>query len=507
MRKALFLSIVSGLLLTAGFPKPELHFLAWIALIPLLFAIRGKTGKQAFFLGYVCGLAHYSTALLWIWHAVYYYGGVNFILALLILILLAAILAPFHALFALIARKWENHPALLVFVLPFVWVALEFGLTYAPFSGFPWTLMAYTQPPVSRLVQFADITGAYGVSWLVAFGNTVIFGLIRGHFRKTGASLLAVGILAAVAYGSWRLDVVKTEQSAVPPFKVSIIQGNIEQSLKWDPSFLDRTLKIYRQLSLDAVKDDPSTDMLFWPESAMPFLYGIDDRYTPFVNDIIRDAGKPVLMGTIGISRAGTSRSLLNQGYLVDENLNFRGSYAKQHLVPFGEYVPFSDLLFFVHKIVPGEMQYVPGKQSGPLYLNGNAMGVLVCYEVIFPQLSRERVLRGAQMLMNLTNDGWYGNTGGPYQHLDISRWRAIEFRVPIVRAANTGISAAFDATGAELGRIEWDKEGFLTFAVRPMRSITLYARFGDIFAWFCIFMTVSALIFSYIQDAGRNRK
>ncbi len=505
--KALFLSILSGLLLTAGFPKPELHFLAWIALIPLLFAIRGKTGKQALFFGYVCGLVHYSTALLWTWHAVYYYGGVNIFLSVFILLLLGGILAPLHALFARVARKWENHPALLVFVLPFVWVALEFGLTYAPFSGFPWTLIGYTQTPVSRLVQFADVTGVYGVSWLVAFGNTVIYGLIRGHFRKLGASLLAVCILAAVAYGSWRLNVVKAEQSAAPPFKVSIIQGNIEQSLKWDPNFLDETFKRYRQLSLDAVKDDPSTDMLFWPESAMPFLYGIDDRYTPTVNDIIKDAGKPVLIGTIGISRVGANRSLLNQGYLVDENLNFRGSYAKQHLVPFGEYIPFSDLLFFVHKIVPGEMQYVPGKNSGPLYLNGNAMGVLVCYEVIFPQLSRERVLRGAQMLMNLTNDGWYGDTGGPYQHLYMSCWRAIEFRVPIVRAANTGISAAFDATGAELGRIGWGKEGFLTVAVRPMRSMTLYARYGDVFAWLSVFMAISAIIFSYIHSSRRNKK
>lgn len=503
--KALFLSILSGLLLTAGFPKPEMHFIASVALVPLLFALRGKTAKQALFLGYLCGIAHYATALLWTWHAVYYYGGVNFFLAVFILLLLAAILAPFHALFALVVRKWEKYPALLVFVLPFVWAGLEFALTYAPFSGFPWTLICYTQPAVSRLVQFADVTGAYGVSWLVVFANTVVFGLIRGHFRKTGAPLLAMCILAAVVYGSWRLDVVRLEQSAAQPFKVSVIQGNIEQSLKWDPDFLEETFKRYRRLSLDAVKTDPSTDMLFWPESAMPFLYGIDERYTPVVNDIIKNAGKPVLLGTIGLVRAGAKPALLNQAYLVDENLNFRGSYAKQHLVPFGEYVPFSDLLFFVHKIVPGEMQYMPGRQPGPLYLDGRAMGVLVCYEVIFPQISREMVLRGAQMLMNLTNDGWYGDTGGPYQHLDISRWRAVEFRVPLVRAANTGISAAFDVTGAEIGRIGWGREGFATFTVHPMRNMSLYARFGDVFAWICVFTALSAIIFSYISDARRK--
>ncbi|MFZ2448006.1 MAG: apolipoprotein N-acyltransferase [Syntrophobacteraceae bacterium] len=503
--KALLLSILSGLLLTAGFPKPGMHYVAWVALVPLLIALRGKSGKQALLLGFVCGMAHYATAMLWIWHAVYYFGGVHFALATLVLLLLGAILAPYHAIFALVARRWEKSPALLVFVLPFVWVSLEWALTHAPFSGFPWTLVGYTQSPVNRLIQFSDITGVYGVSWLVVFANTVIFGLIRGHFRKLGVPVLAVCVIAALVYGSSRLDAVRGAQDNAAPFTVSIIQPNIEQSILWDPSFLEANFNRLGRQSREAVKADPATDMLFWPESALPFLYGIDERFTPKANEIILDAGKPVLFGTTAVTLADGKPALLNQAYLVDERALLKGGYAKQHLVPFGEYVPLAKLLFFVRHIVAGELEYVPGRQPGPVYLGDRALGVLVCYEVIFPEISRETVRRGAQALMNLTNDAWYGDTGGPYQHLEISRWRAIEFRVPLVRAANSGISAAFDATGAEIGRIPLNKEGFLAVTIRPMRSLSVYAKYGDVFAWLSVFTAISALIISYLISARRK--
>ncbi|MEN6436977.1 MAG: apolipoprotein N-acyltransferase [Syntrophobacter sp.] len=503
--KGVLLSIASGLLLTAGFPKPGMFFISWVALVPLFFALRGVNGKRAFLLGYLCGIVHLFTTLFWIRHAVYYYGGVNIVLSTLIMLLLCLLLGLYHGAFALVAQKWRDSPALSVFALPFAWVAWEWALAHAPFSGFPWTNIGYTQTPLNTLIQVADITGVYGISWLVVFANTALFGLIRNRRGIAGVAILLTCVAAFLGYGFWRVEGVRSVQQQAPPFKVAVIQANIGQSLKWDPAFLDETMKRYVEMTRDAVAAEHSPDIVFWPESAMPFLYAIDEKDSLMVNEIVRKAGKPLLFGTIGVTSLDGKAKLLNRAYLLDENATLRGSYAKQHLVPFGEYVPLSKVLFFVHQLVEGGMEYTPGRERGPVYLGDRAMGVLVCYEVIFPEISRETVLRGAQVLMNLTNDAWYGDTGGPYQHLEISRWRAIEFRVPLVRAANSGVSAAFDATGAEIGRIPLNERGFLTMSVRPMRMLTFYAKYGDLFAWFSVIVTLSALVLACLKKLRRK--
>jgi apolipoprotein N-acyltransferase len=498
--KAVLLAVLSGLMLTAGFPKPSLFFVSWMALVPLLLALRGKSAKRAFLLGYVCGVVHYLTVLYWIRHAIYYYGGINYFLSNLILILLCLMLALYPAVFALVAQRFARRPALFVFALPFAWVTVvEFAMTFTPFSGFPWTALGYTQTPWNRLIQAADITGVYGISWLVVFASTAVCGFIQNRFRKTAVPVLAVCIVAALAYGTWRIADVKAAQQAVPPFKVSIVQADVKQSVLWDPTSLTDTFQRYAQLSDDAVKAAPDTDLLFWPESAMPFFYGIDENYTKEANEIVRRAGKPVLFGSSGVTRVDGKPRLLNRAYLLNGDAQILGAYAKQHLVPFGEYVPLKKYLFFVKHLVVGDVDFVAGTDPGPIYLDGHALGVLICYEVVFPSIPREEVRRGARVLLNMTNDAWYGDTGGPYQHLEISRWRAIESRVPLVRAANTGVSAAFDATGAEMGRIPLNTAGFLTVTVHPMRYLSFYTRFGDIFAWLSVVVTFLGVVFSYL--------
>lgn len=503
----MLLAILSGLLLTAGFPKPGMYYVSWIALVPLLIVLPGKTCKRAFLLGYLCGLVHFFTVLFWIRHAVYHYGGLPDILAMIILFLLCVILAPYPAVFALIARKWQKSSLLWVFGLPFVWVAVEFLRTYTPFSGFPWASIGYSQTPLNLLIQGADITGVYGISWLVVLSNTVIAGFLLDQYRRVGIPVLACCIVAALLYGSVRIHEVRRLQALAAPFTVSVIQGNIEQSEKWDPAIIGVTLKRYSQYSLEAIKAEPSTDLLFWPESAMPFFYGLDEEPTSYLNSFIKEAGKPVLFGSDGITRVEGKAALLNRAYLVDANAVIKGAYAKQHLVPFGEYVPFSRILFFVRHLVAGDVEFVPGGSPGPLYLGERPLGLLICYEVIFPGISRESIRGGAEVLMNMTNDAWYGDTGGPYQHLDMSKWRAIEFRVPLIRSANTGVSAFFDATGNELGRLPLNSGGFLTRTIYPMRSISFYTRFGDVFAWLSVFVAFCGLLYGsfYLKTKRRN--
>jgi apolipoprotein N-acyltransferase len=496
---SILLSILSGLLLTAGFPKPAMFYLSWVALLPLLYAIQGKTGKRAFALGFICGMVHSWTCLLWIHHAIYNYGGFSPVLSFLVLFVLCCTMAVYPAVFALMAQRWERVPLLYVFGLPFVWVALEWARAHA-ISGFPWANLGYTQTPLNTLIQIADITGVYGISWLVVLGNTVIFGFVRNFSRRSGVAVLAACIVAVLVYGSWRTGQIGAMQNGSVSLNVGVIQGNIAQNQKWDPAFEAETVNRYALLSEECVNKEPAPDILVWPESAMPFFYGLDENLSPEVDHIVKQTGKPLLFGSIGVTSVEGKMRLLNRAYLLDERAMLNGAYAKQHLVPFGEYIPYSNLLFFIHHIAAaGSMDFVPGRETGPLLFRGLPMGVLICYEAIFPQIARESVRKGARILINITNDAWYGDTGGPYQHLEISRWRAIEFHVPLVRAANTGISAMFDATGHECGRLALNKGGFLTCTVHPMPYLSFYADYGDLFAWFCVFASLCALILKIV--------
>ena len=264
-------------MLTAGFPKPAMFYLAWVAFVPLLYAIRSKNGKQAFALGYTCGLVHSVTCLFWIFHAVYHYGGFSPAISFLILLLLCCVMAVYPAVFALLAQRWENMPVLYVFGLPFAWVFLEWVRAFV-ISGFPWANLGYTQTPLNPLIQIADITGVYGLSWLVVFGNTVIAGFIRNFFRRSGVAVLAVCIVCALLYGFWRTEMISALQNQAPLLNVGIIQGNIAQNQKWDPAFESETIGRYGLFSMDSVKKAPVPDILLWPESAMPFFYGLDEN-------------------------------------------------------------------------------------------------------------------------------------------------------------------------------------------------------------------------------------
>ncbi|MFP5212674.1 MAG: apolipoprotein N-acyltransferase [Acidobacteriota bacterium] len=492
----IFLSVLSGLLLTAGFPSTDLFYLSWIALVPLFWALRGQGPKKALLLGLVCGLVHYATTLYWIRYVLYYYGGLPLPVALLALLLLCSYLALYPAVFAMVTSWWSSRPALWAFGLPFVWVALEWVRAHA-LTGFPWANLGYTQTLFTPLTQIADVTGVFGVSWLIVFANTSVSAWLNGwrvRMACLAALLLCVG--GTLTYGFLRLDTVRDLQANARPWTVGVAQGNVDQSKKWDPAFQQETLKRYRELSLKAAASNPAPDLIVWPETAAPFFYGIEDELTAQLNGIIREAGVPVLFGSPAMTHIDGQVRLLNRAYLVDSRGVIAGAYAKQHLVPFGEYVPLKDYLFFIKKLVEQAGDFVAGDDSSPLSLGGRLFGVLICYEGIFPDLSRQTVLRGANALVVITNDAWYGPTSAPYQHLDLARWRSIEFRVPMIRAANTGVSAAFDAVGATLATIPLNEMGEFAVTVHPLNVQTIYAKWGDFFAWICVLVAVGGTIY-----------
>lgn len=500
MWRSLLLSGLSGVLLTLGFPKIGLYGFSWVALVPLLLAVRDRTRREAFGLGWFCGLVHYLGTLYWITYAVHHYGGVPLSLAIVVLVLLCAYVAVYLGCFALVAHLWQTHPRLWVLGLPAVWVALE--LVRAHFiTGFPWANLGYTQTPLNPLIQIADLAGVYGVSWLVVLSSTVLTALARrSKGGVTGLLVFVVCLLGTLLYGTWRLGMVDDRQNAATPWTVGVVQGNIDQSQKWDPAFQEETLKRYERLSMQAGKNNPAPELLVWPETATPFFYRGEEKLTAQLNAIVKTIGTPLLFGSPAVTLVEGEPRFQNRAYLINGSAILEGVYAKQHLVPFGEYVPLKKLLFFVSRLVEAAGDFVPGDDPSPLILGRQPFGVLICYEDIFPELARAAVERGATTLINITNDAWYGTTSAPYQHLEMARWRAVEFRVPLIRAANTGISSVFEATGRSCGVIPLSQEGFLVCAVHPFRTLTFYAKWGDLFAWLCTLAMVGGLVYALLR-------
>lgn len=491
-------------MLTVGLPHWEWYPIAWVALVPLLLALEGKSPRQAFGWGYLCGMVHFLTTLYWIRHVIYYYGGLPAPVAIGVLVLLCGYLALYPAVFAWTAQRWTGRHRLWVLGLPAVWVTLEWIRAHAV-TGFPWANLGYTQTRFTTLVQVADVTGVYGVSWLVVLSSTVLVSVIRRRPSWVGVGVLVASLAGALVYGAWRLDVVRETMAGVKPWTVAVVQGNIDQSVKWDPAFQQETLRRYRELCLEAVGQNPAPDLIVWPETAAPFFYGHEPKLTRQLNEMLQEIGRPVLFGSPAMTRVEGEVRLQNRAYLVDAGGMIQGFYAKQHLVPFGEYVPLQKLLFFVQRLVQAAGDFVPGNDMSPLVWGDRKLGVLICYEGIFPALARAEVQKGASSLVVITNDAWYGTTSAPYQHLEMARWRAIEFRTPVIRAANTGVSAIFDSTGSECGRIPLNVAGQLVCSVRSGVMETLYGLWGDVFAWLCVVGAMIGFgIAEFLKPKGR---
>ncbi len=494
--KDFFFSVLSGVLLTLGFPKFNLFFVSWFATIPLLLAIRNKQPWEAFRLGFVCGIVHYVSTLHWIQYVVQHYGGLPLPLAWGCVLILAAYMALYPAAFCYVAGRLEPNTPLWVFGLPGVWVTMEFIRAHA-FTGFPWACLGYSQTPWNLIIQISDITGVYGVSWLIVLTGTVLTAFTAGYRNALHLTILIACLSLVLTYGSWRRAHVDELYQQASPWSVAVIQGNIDQAVKWDPDFQQMTLERYRLLSIDAAQASPAPEFVVWPETAVPFFYGFEEDLTEQLNDTFAQVGKPVLFGLPSMILLEGMPKVQNSAYLVRPDGTLLGTYAKQHLVPFGEYVPYQHVLFFVSRLVYAAGDFEPGRGPSVMQLGDHSLGVLICYEAIFPELARAAVRQGANVLVNITNDAWYGDTGAPYQHRDMALWRAVEFRVPIIRAANTGVSVIADAAGRVAGRIPLNETEWLVADIHPLQVQTIYERWGDFFAWVCSLTTVFGVVYA----------
>jgi apolipoprotein N-acyltransferase len=490
-------AVISGLLLAAAFPKWDLNFLLPVALWPFLWALRGQPLRRAFWLGLIGGLAFYCGLLYWIAYVTTVYGGMPLPLGIGVMLLLAGYLSLYRGLWALGLNWGEARGLNPLWWGPALWVALEFGQTYI-FTGFPWELLGTGLYRYPILLQVADLTGVYGLSFLVVLVNVglchLFFPSFTGGRRRPRQEIVFFLVLMAwVTYGSYRLGVLKEQAAAGPKLKVAVVQGNIKQGEKWQKEMVQATLERYRDLT----RKVKGARLVIWPETAAPFFFLRTPELTAQVQNIAKESGGFLLFGAPAWELTGQGEQYYNRAYLLSPQGEVAGTYDKAHLVPYGEYVPLRRFFPFINKMVPMVGDFAEGPVGGVVSLPEGAVGPLVCFESIFPDLSRAQVDNGARLLVNLTNDAWYGTTSAPYQSLAMAVLRCVETHVCMARAANTGFSAFIGADGKILWRSELFVPEAQSLELPWVAGGSPYTRIGDAFAWACVALTGLALIFA----------
>jgi apolipoprotein N-acyltransferase len=486
-KKDLLLSLLSGVLLIFSFPNLDLGFLAWFAFVPLLYAIHGKTPLRAFTLGFLTGLVSYLGIIYWIIVAVHMYGNVPLILSGIILLLLVGYLSLFTGVFGFLTRVVPLSSGIqTILFFPILWTALEYLRSFF-LTGFPWAILGYSQHLNLPFIQMADITGPYGISFVILLVNTTLFWILRQWTKKTfpirETVVTFVVLLSSMVYGYVKMGTIDRQMLQQPSLKVGLIQGNIDQSLKWDESFQKETLKLYERLSLKVAEQHP--DLIIWPETAAPFFFQEATEYQPMIFDIPNKTNAYLLFGSPSYKIEKRKVSHYNSAYLASPSKEIIGKYDKIHLVPYGEYVPLGDLLP-LGSLGEGIGNFKSGKVIYNFSLPQGKFGVLICFEIIFPDLCRRFVKSGADFLVTITNDAWFGTTSAPHQHFSIAVFRAVENRVFIARAANTGITGFIDPRGKILQRGRIFTEEAMNGTIRLSKEKTFYTLYGDVFAWAC---------------------
>ncbi|MEJ2157870.1 MAG: apolipoprotein N-acyltransferase [Desulfobacteraceae bacterium] len=489
-RSQFILCIIGAGLLTLSFPKADQGWLAWFALVPLLLAVRQASHKNAFVLGFSFGMVHYLGLVYWTVHTMHRYGNLPVYQAVTLLILLAGYLSLFPGLFAALLAWLRPKPLSLPFIAPAAWCALEILRTHI-FTGFPWALLGYSQYDHLWLIQFADLFGVYGVSFFIILVNAVLTLAVLGWLEvpwqdqiPTGRSITYWGALVTVlaagvnGYGIWRIKVMEELAKGFETAKVAVIQGNIDQAQKWDPSFQVLTTVKYRNLSLQPKVR--GADLVIWPETAAPFYFTDDEILSKMVIEGIKTAGAFFIIGSPSYAADKAAMIYHNSAYIVSPDGKIQGQYDKVHLVPFGEYVPLKAWLPFIDKLVAQVGDFKPGRSGNTLRWENHQVGMLICYEVIFPDLARAMVNNGAHLLVNITNDAWFGRTSAAYQHFSMAVFRAVENRRTLARAANTGISGFIDPCGRIISPTGLFQEAAVMAPVTLMKTTSNYTRWGE---------------------------
>ncbi len=500
-RSAHALAVLTGLLLFFSFPKFGAPAAGWLAAAPLLVAVHSTSGRDAFRLGLLAGFVANLGIYYWTAAVVSEFGGIGLAVSTPLMALMSLIIALFTAAFAwIVSRLSRAWGAIALLLAPLVWVALEILRSHI-LLRFAWCLLGYSQSSNLPFLQVARLGGVYAVSFVLVAGSAALaYAVVEPSPRHRLRILACLIGLLGIVYWDGRQALSKTPP-ADGTVRVGVIQANIAQDVKWDPGLADRHLGKHMELTRDAVRR--GARFVVWPESAVPGFYDDSPYLVDLLGELARTSSTYLLFGnddhTVGPD--GSERYYVGAKMLrPDGALGFR--YHKINLVPFGEYVPLQPVLTlggrFTARLTQAVSDFTPGEERSIGEVDGHRFGALICYEAIYPDLVSEFVGAGAELLVNITNDAWYGWTSAPYQHFEMARVRAVETGKYLVRAANTGISAVVDPRGAVVARTKLFEPAVLVVDVPFVSATTLYARTGDLFAWSCFGVTAVLLGLSY---------
>lgn len=492
-----------------------LRGMSWICLVPLLYALLGRTAigdkislYQAAILGYVCGVVWYVGNCYWIYRTMHVYESIPAAASFGILLLFALYVGLYHAFFgalvgAVHARYSRNATLLAV---PFLWVAVE--LARARVTSFPWDLLGYTQVDHLILTKLAPWTGVMGLSFVIAAVNAMW--LIqpttrnaRKDYRYVGAAAM-LSVLAMLTAFLYRPQSVAPTQALATLVQENLGVGNergaFESKQQMLASFSQLSLHPViaagrgRSGSMEKMTERPS-QVIVWPEAPTDFVDS-DPVVRQTMSQLALESGAAVIVNDVTLAHEGVDgqRNLYNSASFYRPDGRYAGRYDKMHLVPFGEYTPYKPLFFFVGHLLD-DLVFIPGTERTLFDTGGRKYGVFICYESIFGDDLRQLARVGAQAFVNISDDGWYGDTSAPWEHLDMVRMRAIENRRWIVRATNTGITAAIDPHGRVTAMIPRHERTSIQVAFGYRSDLTFYSRHGDWFAWLCAFVTAMLLV------------
>jgi apolipoprotein N-acyltransferase len=454
-----------------------------VALVPLLIVLGrpARSERRPVLLGLTTGIIGFSGTLYWLTDVMTTFGGLSGGVAVAVALLLIVYLSLYPALVAhVIGRGVRAFGPRALWAAPLVWSAGEYARGHVT-TGFPWVPLGSSQIEVTAIAQSASLVGVYGLSALVVLAGVALAWMVvapPGRGRVMPVVAVAVLIAGLAGWGAMRAsrgDLLR----AGTPIRVALVQGNVAQGQKWNAAFADLIYRRYLALSRAGVARGAT--LVVWPESATPFMFE-ENPAAEATRLLARETGARLFIGSDQIERA--ARRYYNSAFLIQPTGSVGGVYRKIHLVPFGEYVPLESILSFAGPLVEQVGGFTPGDTLTIFQIREGAFSTGICYEAVFPELSREAVLRGSQLLTSITNDAWFGRSSAPWQHFAMARMRSVETGRYLARAANTGISAFVDPYGRVVQSTPLFEEAVAVGEVRFLDGTTLYVRIGDVVPW-----------------------
>jgi len=510
---AWLLVVLSALLQVLIFPLPGLYVLSWFALAPLIVALlrtrpageletsdsvrlRPASPAQGFLLAYICGILWYAGTCYWIYNTMREYGGLSAPAAVLALFLFCCYLGLYHGLFgllvSLLARPRDHRRALVL--APFLWVAVELARTRI--TGFPWDLLGIAQVDNVALCRIAAWTGVYGISFEILLVNVALAAAFLIPRERRNAMFIAALAAAAVLQAGSLVEA----PAAHPDRTALLVQQNIPVSADWTQAYFQETLSGLAHLTEQSAHTSDKIALIVWPESPAPFFVN-DPKFRDAISALARDTKVWIVTGSIGSNapRPNDNAPVFNSAAVISPAGDWTARYDKVHLVPFGEYLPFPSLFSFAGGLTKEVGAFERGTSRRPLDAGNERLGIFICYESVFPDEIRQFANEGAQVFVNISNDGWYGDSGAYAQHLNQTRMRAIENNRWILSTTDTGVTASIDPWGRIAARIPRKQRATLLAPYAVTSVTTFYTRHGDWFAYACAIISLGALLARFI--------